>query len=82
MAKLGVGVLGVGAMGKRHAFNIRHLIPEAQLIAVADADSSAPNKLPPNWKSNTTTTASKHWLSARISMPSWSSHRRNSMAPP
>jgi predicted dehydrogenase len=38
MAKLGMGVLGVGGMGRRHAFNIRRLIPEAQLIAVADTD--------------------------------------------
>src|SRR6202035_2151846 len=38
MAKLGVGVLGVGTMGRQHAFNIRRLIPEAQLIAVSDAD--------------------------------------------
>jgi len=38
MAKLGMGVLGVGGMGRRHAFNIRRLIPEAQLIAIADAD--------------------------------------------
>jgi predicted dehydrogenase len=36
MAKLGVGVLGVGEMGKRHAENIRRLIPEARLAAVAD----------------------------------------------
>jgi predicted dehydrogenase len=33
-----MGVVGVGAMGRRHAENIRHLIPEAQLVAVADAD--------------------------------------------
>jgi inositol 2-dehydrogenase len=39
MTKLGMGVVGVGTMGKRHAENIRHLIPEAQLIAVADADA-------------------------------------------
>ena len=38
MAKLGMGVVGVGTMGKQHAQNIRCLIPEAQLIAVADAD--------------------------------------------
>jgi len=38
MAKLGIGVVGVGTMGKQHALNIRRLIPEAQLIAVADAD--------------------------------------------
>jgi len=33
-----MGVVGVGTMGKRHAENVRRLIPEAQLIAVADAD--------------------------------------------
>src|SRR5271154_1888173 len=38
MAKLGVAVLGVGTMGKQHAFNLRRLIPEARLIAVADTD--------------------------------------------
>ena len=36
MVKLGVGVLGVGEMGKRHAENLRHLVPEAKLVAVAD----------------------------------------------
>jgi predicted dehydrogenase len=36
MRKLGVGVLGVGEMGKRHAENIRRLVPEARLIAIAD----------------------------------------------
>ncbi|HLN04451.1 MAG TPA: Gfo/Idh/MocA family oxidoreductase [Bryobacteraceae bacterium] len=39
MTKLGMGVVGVGTMGRRHAENIRRLIPEAQLIAVADADA-------------------------------------------
>jgi predicted dehydrogenase len=38
MAKLGMGVVGVGTMGKQHAQNIRSLIPEAKLVAVADAD--------------------------------------------
>lgn len=38
MAKLGVGVLGVGTMGKQHAYNLRQRIPEARLVAVADAD--------------------------------------------
>jgi predicted dehydrogenase len=37
MKKLGVGVLGVGEMGKRHAENLRRLVPEAQLVAIADA---------------------------------------------
>ena len=36
MRKLAVGVLGVGEMGKRHAENIRRLVPEARLVAVAD----------------------------------------------
>lgn len=39
MTKLGMGVVGVGTMGRRHAENIRRLIPQAQLIAVADADA-------------------------------------------
>jgi predicted dehydrogenase len=38
MAKLGVGVVGVGTMGKQHAHNLRRLIPEAKLVAIADAD--------------------------------------------
>jgi scyllo-inositol 2-dehydrogenase (NAD+) len=36
MRKLGVGVLGVGGMGQRHAENLRHLVPGARLVAVAD----------------------------------------------
>ena len=39
MRKLGVGVLGVGEMGKRHAENLRSLVPEARLVAVADAST-------------------------------------------
>jgi scyllo-inositol 2-dehydrogenase (NAD+) len=38
MAKLGIAVLGVGTMGRQHAYNLRRLIPEAKLVAVADAD--------------------------------------------
>jgi scyllo-inositol 2-dehydrogenase (NAD+) len=37
MRKLGVGVLGVGEMGKRHAENLRRLVPEAALVGIADA---------------------------------------------
>jgi inositol 2-dehydrogenase len=37
MRKLGVGVLGVGEMGRRHAENLRRLVPEARLVAVVDA---------------------------------------------
>jgi len=33
-----MGVIGVGTMGKRHAENIRRLIPDARLIAVADSN--------------------------------------------
>jgi scyllo-inositol 2-dehydrogenase (NAD+) len=40
MRKLGVGVLGVGGMGRRHAENLRRLVPQAQLVAVADVDSA------------------------------------------
>ena len=36
MRKLGVGVLGVGEMGKRHAENVRRQVPEARLVAIAD----------------------------------------------
>jgi predicted dehydrogenase len=36
MRKLGIGVLGVGEMGRRHAENLRRLVPQAQLVAVAD----------------------------------------------
>jgi scyllo-inositol 2-dehydrogenase (NAD+) len=36
MAKLGVGVVGVGEMGKRHAENLRRQVPEARLVAIAD----------------------------------------------
>jgi predicted dehydrogenase len=39
MQKLGVGVLGVGEMGRRHAENLRQLVPHAQLVAVADVNT-------------------------------------------
>ncbi|MGH9436148.1 MAG: Gfo/Idh/MocA family oxidoreductase, partial [Terriglobia bacterium] len=38
MSKIGVAVVGVGMLGKRHAENLRRAIPEAQLVAVADSD--------------------------------------------
>ncbi len=38
--KLGVGVLGVGEMGMRHAENLRHLVPRAELVAVADVSAA------------------------------------------
>jgi predicted dehydrogenase len=36
-AKLGVGVVGVGEMGRRHAENFARRVPEARLVAIADA---------------------------------------------
>ncbi len=45
MGKLGVGVLGVGEMGSRHAENLRRLVPEAQLVAVADVDAARARKV-------------------------------------
>ena len=36
MTKLGIGVLGVGEMGRRHAENLRRLVPDARLLAIAD----------------------------------------------
>ncbi len=36
MNKLGVGVLGVGEMGRHHAENLRRRTPRARLVAVAD----------------------------------------------
>ena len=45
MQKLGVGVVGVGRMGRRHAENLRSFIPDARLIAVADVDREAVRRL-------------------------------------
>jgi inositol 2-dehydrogenase len=45
MGKLGMGVLGIGEMGKRHAENLRRLVPKAQLIAVADVDGARARKV-------------------------------------
>jgi predicted dehydrogenase len=41
MRSLGVGVFGIGEMGRRHAENIRRLVPEANLVAVASATANA-----------------------------------------
>src|ERR1700691_4794665 len=41
MRKLGVGVLGVGEMGKRHAENLGRLVPEARLGGVWAAAAGA-----------------------------------------
>jgi inositol 2-dehydrogenase len=39
MNKLGLGVIGVGEMGRRHAENMRRHVPEAQLIGIADVSA-------------------------------------------
>src|SRR5438270_1475251 len=45
MAKVGVGVIGVGRMGRRHAENLRSVVPGAELVAVADVDLKAARQL-------------------------------------
>jgi inositol 2-dehydrogenase len=45
MRKLGMGVLGVGEMGKRHAENLRRLVPQAELLAIADVDGARASKV-------------------------------------
>ena len=44
LKKLGIGVTGVGEMGRRHALNLR-LIPEARLMAVADVAEKPANQV-------------------------------------
>lgn len=45
MNKLGVAVVGVGTLGKRHARNLRRGIPEARLVAVADSDRAQASRV-------------------------------------
>ncbi len=57
MRKLGVGVLGVGEMGKRHAENLRRQVPEARLVAIADASAECARQIAAeleveNWHGN------------------------------
>jgi predicted dehydrogenase len=44
-SKLGIGVLGVGDMGRRHAENLRRLVPEARLVAVGDIAAERAKKV-------------------------------------
>jgi inositol 2-dehydrogenase len=39
MRKLGMGVVGVGEMGRRHAENLRRNVPNAKLVAIADVSA-------------------------------------------
>ncbi len=45
MRKLGIGVVGVGEMGRRHAENLRRNVPEARLIAVADVSEERAHQI-------------------------------------
>jgi predicted dehydrogenase len=40
MHKLRMGIVGIGEMGRRHAENFRRVVPQAQLVALADADGA------------------------------------------
>lgn len=40
MAKLGIGVVGIGEMGRCHMANLRRLVPHANLVAVADVNAA------------------------------------------
>ena len=66
MAKLGVGVLGVGEMGKRHAENLRRLVPEARLVAIADVKAVTLPGSPQNSKLSIPSAASKLCWNAQI----------------
>ncbi|OCF30523.1 hypothetical protein I316_07851 [Kwoniella heveanensis BCC8398] len=39
--KLRIAILGCGRMGQRHAYNVHHLVPRAELVAVADPAPAA-----------------------------------------
>src|SRR3989454_9878855 len=43
--RIGVGVVGVGTMGRRHAENAAHSIPGARLAAVFDADRAVASSI-------------------------------------
>ncbi len=38
MVKMGVAVIGVGTLGRRHAENLRRNAPEAEILAVCDSN--------------------------------------------
>jgi len=57
MRKLGVGVVGLGRLGKIYALDLAHRVPNANLVAVADAQSDVASSFArennvPNWYSD------------------------------
>lgn len=48
MKNLGVGVIGVGAIGRLHSENLAASVPGASLVAIADVNSATANELGPN----------------------------------
>ena len=67
MRKLGVGVVGVGEMGRRHAENLRRNVPEARLIAIADVSQERGARPRQNSRSSIPTTAWKRCWKIKIS---------------
>jgi myo-inositol 2-dehydrogenase/D-chiro-inositol 1-dehydrogenase len=49
LKKLGLGVVGVGAIGVLHAENIAQRIPNAELVAVSDVNVEAANNVAARW---------------------------------
>ena len=45
MKKLGVGIIGVGAIGRLHAENLAKNIPSASLVGIADSNVGAANEM-------------------------------------
>ena len=81
MAKLGIGVLGVGEMGRRHAENLRRLVPDARLVAVADVDADRARRAAdePSGDRGLLRAACKPCWSAGASTPSSLPHLTNFM---
>ena len=49
VAKIGVGLIGAGRIGRVHAANLVQRMPQARLLAVADVNQSAAEQLAGQW---------------------------------